>query len=185
MLRRNNVRADYEPDFDSGCGGDSCGWREYDVIDFRRWAFRCVCFDSATNLIPGIGPVQQVYLYDTCGSLTTVGTTALRALSLCLRLTARRLRTRLRKIRVSTGAAARALAPRGNSWLLRRKRQTLRRTWRLASRMSTFVTPAHLQSEPRRPARLERQSRANKEALRHCLRMATASCHRSAAMGTA
>ena len=37
---------------------------------------RFVAFAStATNLIPGIGPVQQVYLYDTCGGLTTAGTT--------------------------------------------------------------------------------------------------------------
>ena len=35
---------------------------------------RFVAFAStATNLIPGIGPLQQIYLYDTCGGVTTVG----------------------------------------------------------------------------------------------------------------
>jgi len=37
---------------------------------------RFVAFAStATNLIPGIGPLQQIYLYDTCGGVTTVGIT--------------------------------------------------------------------------------------------------------------
>ena len=36
---------------------------------------RFVAFAStATNLIPGIGPVQQIYIYDTCGGVTTEGT---------------------------------------------------------------------------------------------------------------
>jgi hypothetical protein len=37
---------------------------------------RFVAFAStATNLIPGIGPLQQIYLYDTCGGITAIGTT--------------------------------------------------------------------------------------------------------------
>ena len=46
VLRRNRLHADYELDFNAGCGRNSRRRREYRVIDFRRRAVRCICFDG-------------------------------------------------------------------------------------------------------------------------------------------
>ena len=151
---------------------------------------RFVAFAStATNLIPGVGPVQQIYLYDTCTGGRDDGRYHLRS-EREAGVHARRQDggERIGGIsRASTGAAGGHMRNGAIRRVLRRKLQTS------AAQRGERNRECFCSQHVRDLASTERQhglhdcdgrrepSGRNDAA---CLRMATASCHRSAAMRT-